>query len=120
VFRYLKVPDEKYILFQIIGNDLQPAASLIKIKSQTHSSHRKELAMNMTAINEHNQNVDQIDLEMRVKAMYRSVALFPESDFHFEMGRSMAERLGYPPLSLTAYRRRPSNHLPASDITSVC
>ena len=36
-----------------------------------------------------------IDLEQRVKNMYRAVALYPESDFHFEMGRAMAERLGY-------------------------
>lgn len=41
------------------------------------------------------QGVDTQDLERRVKEMYRAVALFPESDFHFEMGRVMAERLGY-------------------------
>jgi len=35
------------------------------------------------------------ELEERVKAMYRAVALYPETDFHFEMGRKMAERLGY-------------------------
>lgn len=39
--------------------------------------------------------VDTADLENRVKAMYRAVALYPETDFHFEMGRVMAERLGY-------------------------
>lgn len=35
------------------------------------------------------------ELEARVKHMYRAVAMYPESDFHFEMGRAMAERLGY-------------------------
>ena len=44
--------------------------------------------------------VDAIDLENRVKAMYRAVALYPETDFHFEMGRAMAERLGYQPSDL--------------------
>lgn len=36
------------------------------------------------------------DLEHKVKAMYRQVALHPDGEFHFEMGRSLAERLGYP------------------------
>ena len=44
---------------------------------------------------EKNQTVNTYDLEHHVKAMYRDVALHPESDFHFEMGRKMAERLGY-------------------------
>jgi cyclopropane fatty-acyl-phospholipid synthase-like methyltransferase len=34
--------------------------------------------------------------------MYRAVALYPESEFHFEMGRAMAERLGYAPVDLDA------------------
>jgi arsenite methyltransferase len=41
--------------------------------------------------------VDQQDLERRVKSMYREVALHPEIEYHFEMGRALAERLGYPP-----------------------
>lgn len=40
--------------------------------------------------------VDQQDLEMKVKDMYRKVALNPEIEYHFEMGRDLAERLGYP------------------------
>jgi cyclopropane fatty-acyl-phospholipid synthase-like methyltransferase len=32
--------------------------------------------------------------------MYRAVALYPKSEFHFEMGRTMAERLGYKPAEL--------------------
>lgn len=39
--------------------------------------------------------VDSNELETKVKAMYRDVALQPHSEFHFEMGRAMAERLGY-------------------------
>ena len=37
---------------------------------------------------------DPGELEAKVKAMYRSVAEDPHGEFHFEMGRSMAERLG--------------------------
>ncbi|MEM1328903.1 MAG: methyltransferase domain-containing protein [Bacteroidota bacterium] len=36
------------------------------------------------------------ELEQRVKDMYREVALHPEVTYHFEMGRALAERLGYP------------------------
>ena len=38
---------------------------------------------------------DPQDLESKVKAMYRDVAENPNGEFHFEMGRAMAERLGY-------------------------
>jgi ubiquinone/menaquinone biosynthesis C-methylase UbiE len=41
--------------------------------------------------------VDVEDLERRVKDVYREVALAPERTYHFEMGRPLAERLGYPP-----------------------
>ncbi len=40
-------------------------------------------------------NVDTKDLEAKVKDMYRAVAQNPHGEFHFEMGRVMAERLGY-------------------------
>ena len=43
---------------------------------------------------------DPKELESKVKAMYRSVAENPHGDFHFEMGRAMAERLGYSPADL--------------------
>ena len=43
---------------------------------------------------------DPKELEAKVKAMYRSVAENPQGDFHFEMGRAMAERLGYAPADL--------------------
>ena len=43
---------------------------------------------------------DPKELESKVKAMYRSVAENPHGDFHFEMGRAMAERLGYAPADL--------------------
>lgn len=35
------------------------------------------------------------ELEAKVKAMYRSVAEEPHATYHFEMGRGLAERLGY-------------------------
>ena len=43
---------------------------------------------------------DPKELESKVKAMYRSVAESPHGEFHFEMGRAMAERLGYAPADL--------------------
>jgi SAM-dependent methyltransferase len=43
---------------------------------------------------------DPKELEAKVKAMYRSVAENPHGEFHFEMGRVMAERLGYSPADL--------------------
>jgi len=42
------------------------------------------------------QNVDTADLERRVKDVYRMVAEHPDQQYHFEMGRDLAERLGYP------------------------
>src|SRR5574338_1522596 len=43
---------------------------------------------------------DPKELESKVKAMYREVAENPKGEFHFEMGRAMAERLGYAPADL--------------------
>jgi ubiquinone/menaquinone biosynthesis C-methylase UbiE len=40
--------------------------------------------------------VDVAELEAKVKDMYRHVAEQPEGRYHFEMGRSLADRLGYP------------------------
>jgi SAM-dependent methyltransferase len=39
--------------------------------------------------------VDRTSLENKVKDMYSDVARNPHGEFHFEMGRAMAERLGY-------------------------
>lgn len=44
--------------------------------------------------------VDRDALEHKVKSMYSDVALNPHGEFHFEMGRAMAERLGYAPADL--------------------
>jgi arsenite methyltransferase len=41
-------------------------------------------------------------LEQRVKEMYREVAEEPNKEFHFETGRPLAERLGYPSDELDA------------------
>ena len=43
---------------------------------------------------------DPKELEAKVKAMYRDVAENPAGEFHFEMGRALAERLGYQPADL--------------------
>jgi len=40
--------------------------------------------------------VDVNELRDKVKVMYRAVAEAPQGEFHFEMGRVLAERLGYP------------------------
>jgi arsenite methyltransferase len=39
--------------------------------------------------------VDQVELRGKVKRIYRRVALAPGGKFHFELGRPLAERLGY-------------------------
>ena len=44
--------------------------------------------------------VDAADLEQKVKKMYRDVALNPEGEYHFEMGRGLAEKLGYEKIDL--------------------
>jgi arsenite methyltransferase len=41
-------------------------------------------------------------LELKVKDMYRLVAQEPQGDFHFELGRTLALRLGYDPVRLSA------------------
>jgi arsenite methyltransferase len=40
--------------------------------------------------------VDVQELEEKVKDMYSHVALEPHGKYHFEMGRGLAEKLGYP------------------------
>jgi arsenite methyltransferase len=56
----------------------------------------------MTAATGSAQRIDTVSLEEKVKAMYRDVALDPHGEFHFEMGRALAERLGYAPADLDA------------------
>jgi arsenite methyltransferase len=41
--------------------------------------------------------IDVAELEAKVMAMYQSVAENPRGSFHFELGRGLAEHLGYPP-----------------------
>lgn len=41
--------------------------------------------------------VDQAELDLKVQDMYRRVAEQPDQPYHFETGRDLAERLGYPP-----------------------
>ena len=47
-----------------------------------------------------NATVNRTELEAKVQDMYQQVALHPEGEFHFEMGRVLAERLGYSPADL--------------------
>ena len=41
--------------------------------------------------------VDPQELEAKVQQMYREVALHPDAGFHFELGRGLAESVGYDP-----------------------
>lgn len=41
------------------------------------------------------QSLDVEKLEREVRSVYRTVARTPDKEFHFEMGRPLAERLGY-------------------------
>jgi arsenite methyltransferase len=41
------------------------------------------------------QKVNVTELEQKVKKMYRDVAMNPAGEYHFEMGRGLAEKLGY-------------------------
>lgn len=50
------------------------------------------------------------ELEQKVKKMYHDVALHPEGEYHFEMGRKLAEKLGYEKEDLDA--------IPAASIES--
>jgi arsenite methyltransferase len=54
--------------------------------------------------------LDTYELEQRVKEMYREVAEEPDKEFHFETGRPLALRLGYPAAELDV--------IPASSIDS--
>ena len=56
----------------------------------------------MTTIALNPKRLDVAALEQKVKAMYRDVALDPYGEFHFEMGRALAERLGYASADLDA------------------
>jgi protein-L-isoaspartate O-methyltransferase len=46
--------------------------------------------------------VNVTELERRVKAMYQDVAERPQGEFHFALGRALAERLGYARADLDA------------------
>lgn len=54
--------------------------------------------------------VDHAEVEQRVKDMYSRVAVDPQGEYHFELGRRLAERLGYDPRVL--------DRVPASAIES--
>jgi arsenite methyltransferase len=46
--------------------------------------------------------VDTLELEAKVKKMYREVAEHPQGDFHFELGEKVATRAGYDPDRIAA------------------
>jgi arsenite methyltransferase len=54
----------------------------------------------MASLDELPARLDTADLEVRVQEMYRAVAEHPDKTFHFETGRALAVRLGYPAAEL--------------------
>jgi arsenite methyltransferase len=54
--------------------------------------------------------LDTVELEQKVKKVYSDVALNPKGEYHFEMGRGLAEKLGYEKTDL--------DRIPASAIDS--
>lgn len=54
----------------------------------------------MTTATVTKRQLDTNELEQKVKEMYGEVARNPHGTFHFEMGRALAERLGYPGVDL--------------------
>jgi SAM-dependent methyltransferase len=77
---------------------LEPLGNAARLREYLQSA--KENAMSATATAA--RNLDTAALEDKVKAMYRAVALQPEGNFHFEIGRALAERLGYEARALDA------------------
>ncbi len=61
-------------------------------KNNSNKINEEDSIMATTVLN---QQVDTADLEQKVISMYRDVALEPEKEYHFEMGRPLAEKLGY-------------------------
>jgi ubiquinone/menaquinone biosynthesis C-methylase UbiE len=56
--------------------------------------------MSARSTNTPTSSVDAAELEAKVTAMYQAVAEHPGGEYHFEIGRRLAERLGYPPTVL--------------------
>jgi hypothetical protein len=63
--------------------------------------------------------VDAIELETKVKDLYRHVAEQPHGAYHFETGRALAERLGYPADLLDRIPARRSSPSPGSATSST-
>ena len=63
--------------------------------------------------------VDSRELETKVKDMYRHVAEQPEGKYHFELGRALAERLGYPSDVLGRIPQVRASRSPASATSST-
>jgi ubiquinone/menaquinone biosynthesis C-methylase UbiE len=56
----------------------------------------------MTAVPARTDRLDEGELAARVQDMYTAVAEEPAGSYHFELGRDLAERLGYPAADLDA------------------
>ncbi len=83
----------RYALGQLLarvlaqGRKIVPEAMSQALASQTCLTSRRVPSMS---------SVDKQELRTKVRAVYREVARNPQAEFHFETGRILAERLGYP------------------------
>lgn len=74
----------------------QPALEQAERRAPSDAGSHKEPAMNVPMPTApHASAVDHAELEQHVQTMYRRVADDPRGEFHFELGRELAERLGY-------------------------
>ena len=77
------------------------------------------LSKEETPYDHETRQLDTAELEQRVKRMYEEVALEPDREFHFETGRPLAERLGYPAADLDRIPAQRSTRSPASATSST-
>ncbi len=72
------------------GVPLQKTTAVLTTR-KAKQSHRRKAA-----------TVDKNELRTKVKEVYKMVARHPEGKYHFELGRPLAEKMGYDPEDLNA------------------
>jgi protein-L-isoaspartate O-methyltransferase len=87
-------PDEK---LQETVEQMRGCSAVFDIIQPGSRDHRRHHRLKEDFMAEITAQVDVLDLERRVKGVYRDVARHPRDMYHFEMGRALAVRLGYPP-----------------------
>src|SRR3989304_9446825 len=72
------------------GTPLQKTTVALRTR-KTNQSHRRKAATG-----------EKNELQTKVKEVYKMVAQHPEGKYHFELGRPLAEKMGYDPRDLDA------------------